>query len=212
MPATEVKKVGRGHATRRNADAGIDKGLIKAISHPDRLWALNFLNSRVASPNELANELGVDVNYIAYHVRELAKYDCVELVRTEPRRGATEHFYRATKRAHFRKGEWLLVPQSLREDMLLKSLIEMGEDVNRSAEQGKFEGRADRHWSHTPGSVDERGWVEVQALLDETLEAYMRIQAESQERVAESGEPTVRMAVTLMGFEMGDPAEAVPED
>jgi predicted ArsR family transcriptional regulator len=198
-------------AIKRTADAGIDKGLVKAISHPDRLWALNFLNQKVASPTELAHELGVPVNHIAYHVRELAKYDCIELVDTKPRRGATEHFYRATKRAHFREAEWLQVPKTLREDMLLKSLVVMGEDVNRSAEQGKFEQRADRHWSHTPGAVDEQGWRELQDLLDKTLDAYLEIQAESQERMVASGEDSIRVAVTMMGFEMAE-EDASAED
>jgi predicted ArsR family transcriptional regulator len=202
LPATSAKKSDR-KTSRKDAETGIDKGLVKAISHPDRLWALHILNHRVASPNELALEMGVEVNHIAYHVRELAKYDCIELVDTKPRRGATEHFYRATKRAHFAKAEWLRVPQSLREDMLAQSLEVMGDDVNRSAEQGVFEARADRHWSHTPGSVDEQGWKEVQELLDATLDSYLKIQAESQERMAKSGEASVRMAVTMLGFEMG---------
>jgi predicted ArsR family transcriptional regulator len=201
---TKAKNREQKKTIQRTAEAGIDKGLVKAISHPDRLWALNFLNQKVASPTELAHELGVPVNHIAYHVRELAKYDCIELVDTKPRRGATEHFYRATKRAHFSEAEWLRVPKSLREDMLLKSLVVMGEDVNRSAEQGKFEERAGRHWSHTPGAVDEQGWQELQTLLDETLNAYLEIQARSQERMTTSDEKSIRVAVTLMGFEMGE--------
>jgi len=208
---TKANNRAQKKTVQKMADAGIDKGLVKAISHPDRLWALNFLNQKVASPTELAHELGVPVNHIAYHVRELAKYDCIELVDTQPRRGATEHFYRATKRAHFRGEEWMQVPKSLREDMLLKSLVVMGEDVNRSAEQGKFEERADRHWSHTPGSVDEQGWQDLQALLDKTLDAYLDIQAESQERIAASDEKSIRVAVTLMGFEMGE-EEASADD
>jgi hypothetical protein len=200
LPSTKSRKP---QAAKKD-DTGIDQGLVKAVSHPDRLWALTVLNKRVASPNELARERRVDVNYIAYHVRVLAKCDCIELVKTEQRRGATEHFYRAKKRAHFDKSEWLRIPQTLREDTLLRSLTIMGEDVARSAEQGKFEGRTDRHFSHSAGAVDQQGWGDLQRLLDDTYEAYQRIQVESQERIAESDEPLIPVAVTMMGFERGD--------
>ena len=189
--------------SRATADSGFDKALVKAISHPVRLRAIHILNSRVASPNEIAQEIGKDVNLVAYHVRELVKYDCVELVRTEPRRGATEHFYRATKRAHFRDEEWMQVPKSLREWLLADSLEALMTDVCNSAEGGTFEERADRHWSHTPGAVDETGWGDMQDLLTTTLEAYMKIQTESRERMAASEEDPIRVAMTLLGFEMG---------
>lgn len=207
MSVAKASRTRRKKPSRKGTDTGIDKALVKAMGHPDRLWALSFLNKRVASPNEMAQELNVDVNYIAYHVRVLEKSGCIELVETKPRRGATEHFYRAKKRAHFRKREWLRIPQSLREEMLLTSLEEMGKDVTYSAEQGRFEGRADRHWSHTPGAVDVEGWKEAQVLLDETLERWTEIQGKAANRMAKSGETAIRMAVTLMGFELGQVAE-----
>lgn len=71
-----------------------DKTLAKALSHPVRAQALTILNARVASPSEIAEELELPLGNVAYHVNELEKFGCVELVRTVPKRGATEHFYR----------------------------------------------------------------------------------------------------------------------
>lgn len=198
MTVKAKKKTSKGD--RKTASGGIDVALVKAISHPHRLHALHILNERVASPTDLANEIGVDVNYIAYHVRELLKYDCVELVDTRPRRGATEHFYRATKRPHFRDEEWLQIPLSLRDQMIATMLKDMYADIGRSLDGGQFEARPDRHCTHTPGIVDEKGWGEVQDLLTETLERYFDILASSGERLVESKQEGIPMAVSMVGF------------
>jgi predicted ArsR family transcriptional regulator len=197
--SAKAKKV-----SRKTADSGIDVGLVKAISHPDRLEALKILNERVASPNELAKELGCENNYIAYHIRELAKYDCIELVRTEPRRGATEHFYRATKRPHFRDEEWLLIPKSLRNQLLRQSLEGMATAIGDSIDSDKFESREDRHFAYVPAKVDEQGWHEAMDLMSESLERFYAIVAASQERATDSEEGLFPMAFTMLGFEMGD--------
>ena len=44
----------------------------------------------------------------------LRDYDCVELVRTEPRRGALQHFYRATARPNLDEDQWRTLPSGLR--------------------------------------------------------------------------------------------------
>lgn len=72
-----------------------------AGGHPLRMRILRVLiDARVPmSPNELARVLGEPLGNVAYHVRILAEGRMIELVRTEPRRGAVEHFYRASVRA-----------------------------------------------------------------------------------------------------------------
>lgn len=178
--------------------------VIRAISHPLRLRALNALNERVASPNELALELGTKVNLIAYHIRVLAKDGCIELVDTKQRRGATEHFYRATRRAEFEDHEWMMIPRTLREEIDIESITAMADDLRGSLEAGRFEARGDRHWSHTPGAVDEQGWGQVRDLLRETQDRYMEILGASQSRMAESREDAIRLVVTLQSFELSE--------
>lgn len=73
----------------------IDERLVRALSHPLRVKILEILSERVASPNDLAEELGVDLTHVAYHTRTLDRCGCLELVDTAKRRGATEHFYKA---------------------------------------------------------------------------------------------------------------------
>jgi len=72
----------------------IDQRLAKAMSSPLRARALALIAEGVASPKAIADELGLDVRGVAYHVRVLRKLGCIELVETHQRRGAIEHIYR----------------------------------------------------------------------------------------------------------------------
>lgn len=76
----------------------IEKRLEIALSHPLRARALAILDERVASPKELALELGAPLGVIAYHVRVLGSLELIELVDQTQRRGAVEHRYTAVPR------------------------------------------------------------------------------------------------------------------
>ena len=72
--------------------------LLRALSHPLRPKILARAREPV-SPNQLAGHLRTPLGTVSYHVRELADAGLLELVRTEPRRGAIEHFYRVSRPA-----------------------------------------------------------------------------------------------------------------
>src|SRR4051812_49558900 len=86
------------------------EALLKAISHPLRHRLLGLLDDRTASPNELARELGLPLGRVSYHIRLLADLGGIELVRTEPRRGALERFYPAVTRGWFSAEAWQPLP------------------------------------------------------------------------------------------------------
>jgi predicted ArsR family transcriptional regulator len=182
-------------------ETGINQALIKALAHPSRVHALHILNQRVASPKELALDVGTTVNKMAYHVRELEKHDFIELVSTMPRRGATEHFYRATRRAFFSDSEWAKIPESARTSIVGMELAATGKLLSDALETGSFETRPNRHHSLYESQVDQEGWDEAMALLEETMERLTEIQATSAERLLDSEGPRVQMAVSIVGFE-----------
>lgn len=188
-------------ATRTEVAPGLNIDKLKALSHPLRFRALHVFNTRVASPNEISLELGIDVNKIAYHVRVLLKYDCIELVRTEQRRGATEHFYRATKRAVLTDSEWVRIPQNFKDDIAAGHLQVTGEAITASLASGAFNARDDHRQTWIPMEVDVQGWTESMAALAEAEEKLLEIQAVSLARRTESGEVPIPMAALLMGFE-----------
>src|SRR4029077_10182270 len=172
--------------TVKTADTEINQDILKALAHPSRVHALQILNQRVASPKELAHEVGTSVGKMAYHVRELDKAGYIELVSTAPRRGATEHFYRAIKRAVFSDAEWAQVPKPLRDRIVGWQLAQTGELLTGALESGSFECRDNRHHSLYEALVDERGWDEAMGLLEETMERLNEIQATSAERRLQS--------------------------
>jgi DNA-binding transcriptional regulator GbsR (MarR family) len=179
----------------------VNLNLIKALAHPSRVHALHILNQRAASPTELAPEVGTSVSRMAYHIRELEKFGCVELVRTTPRRGAIEHFYRALERASFSDGEWAQIPRSIRKGIVSMELRTTGKLLSDSLEAGNFEHRTNRHQSLFEEVVDEQAWDESMALLSETMEKLIEIQVASNERRIGDEAPGIPMAISLIGFE-----------
>jgi hypothetical protein len=185
---------------------GVEQIVAKAFAHPLRVQILIILNERVASPNLLAQELDQSLNLVAYHVRVLEKYDCIELVDTKQRRGATEHFYRATRRQFLSDSEWARMPQSLRPGLSGAMLKSMFDDIEEAVKSGTFDDKEDRHLTRTPMVVDKEGWGQVNALLLETYDKVLEIQAESQGRLAKSGEQGMNTKVDMLHFLSPDPS------
>lgn len=80
----------------QDGNANGDQRLLRALAHPLRAKALPLFAEGAVSPIQVARQLDVDVSHIAYHIRVLRKLGFIELVATRQRRGALEHFYRAT--------------------------------------------------------------------------------------------------------------------
>ena len=57
-----------------------DPRLVKALAHPLRFRILTVLDERMASPSELAEELGAPLGNVSYHVRILASLGLIRLV------------------------------------------------------------------------------------------------------------------------------------
>jgi DNA-binding transcriptional ArsR family regulator len=184
---------------------GVEQIVAKAFAHPLRVQILIILNERVASPNLLAQELDQSLNLVAYHVRVLEKYDCIELVDTKQRRGATEHFYRATRRQFLSDSEWARMPESLRPGLSGAMLKSMFDDIEEAVKGGSMDEKDDRHLSRTPMVVDDKGWDEVSALLTETLDKVFEIQSESAKRLSETGEDGMLSKVEMLHFKSPDP-------
>jgi DNA-binding transcriptional ArsR family regulator len=190
----------------RKKDGILDERIVKAISHPIRHRVLVLLNDRVASPNEIANEIGESLGRVSYHVRQLAEVGAIELVRTEPRRGAVEHFYRATARAWFSDTDWALLPKTTRRGVFGQHLKRIGADVVAAAEGNGFD-HLQAHVSYTLLDLDEAGMTAVAELLTETLERALEIQADVASRrvTSEDGE-SLATELAMLHFER--PAKA----
>lgn len=192
----------------KNKQEGVEQIVAKAFAHPLRVQILIILNEKVASPNMLAQQLDQSLNLVAYHVRVLEKYDCIELVDTKQRRGATEHFYRATRRQFLSDDEWLRLPESLRPGVAGAVLKNVFEDLEAASKSGTLDEVADMHLSRTPMVLDRQGWGDVSIALKGCLDRLLEIQAEASERMAESGEEGVLAKVHLLHFKSPAPGQS----
>jgi DNA-binding transcriptional ArsR family regulator len=180
---------------------GVDQRLVRAIGHPLRLRLLTIFNERVASPSDLAAELGEPIGNVSYHTRILARLGCVELVKTKQVRGAVEHYYRAVVRPVFSDDDWAELPLSIRKSLAGAVLAEIADDMGASAAEGGFD-RDDVHLSRTTLTLDRQGWQELNEALQELTEQALEIQAQSAARLHSDGASDSEGAVlALLLFE-----------
>ena len=183
---------------KRQTASAVDSRLAKALAHPLRVQLLAALNEGVASPNELAKRLDEPLTNVSYHVRMLHDLGCIELVETEPRRGALEHYYRAVVRPFFGDRDWKRLPKNARGSISDAVLQLVWDDAAEAIKGGLFDEREDRHLSRSVLSVDERGWDDLHDLLSQTLDKAMQIQADSASRASKNGDEAFNVNLVMM--------------
>jgi hypothetical protein len=171
------------------------------LEHPLRARILQRLGERVASPAELALELGAPLGVVSYHVRMLRDYDCVELVRTEPRRGAQQHFYRAIAQPSLEPGQWRALPSGLRRELSGATLQALVTDLGEAADGGTLED-AELVLSCTRLELDQRGFKKLNRLLARAHEQALAIAAESSARASGTA---FASELAILHFKRADP-------
>src|SRR3954453_16586781 len=179
MPSSSSHR--SGESGTRAAGETSQARIAKALAHPLRARILQRLGERVASPGDLAVELGAPLGVVSYHVRMLRDYDCGELVRTEPRRGALQHFYKATARPNLDEGQWRTLPSGLRRELAGETIAELVNDLGTAADAGKLED-PEVVLNRTPLELDEKGFKKLNKLMAKTLDQALAIAAESSTR------------------------------
>ena len=168
--------------TQSVQDAGeLDEALLRAISHPLRHRLLGMLDGRVASPNMLARELDLPLGRVSYHIRLLSDLGAIELVRTEPRRGALEHFYQAVTTVWFSEGDWTKLPRSARRGILGQNLQQIFGNVTAAADEGGFD-HAGSLVLRAPLELDEEAVRDLAGVLREVVDRAREISARAVER------------------------------
>lgn len=163
--------------------------LMRGMCHALRYQILTHLNDREWSPNELSDQLAEGLSQVSYHVNVLKDYGLIELTKTMPRRGAVEHFYRATTRTIIGLEMAKEIPRSGRQMLIGGILEEVNEDVNESLKTGLYDSRDDYHAVRIPMILDERGCVDGYAIGCEYVEKMLGVAGESAGRLAESDDP-----------------------
>src|SRR3954453_12482041 len=164
-----------------NDEPAIDQRIMKALSHPLRVRMLTLLNQKVSSPSELAEELDEPLGNVSYHMRFLPDPNMVKLVRTEPRRGAVEHYYEALEPPLISDDDWAQLPAALRRSLSDSVLSEVAKDLRAAGKAGGFD-RENMHLTRNALMLDQRGWDELSTLLDGVVTKARDIQEQSNKR------------------------------
>lgn len=188
-----------------------DPRLVKGLAHPLRIHILRVLENRVASPSEIAEEIGAPLGNVSYHVRFLARVGLIELTSTKPRRGAVEHYYRAVGRVRVADKAWAQLPEVVKSGLVSATLDQVGRTIGAAASVGGFE-RSDAVVSRHEMVLDERGFAELAAELRSLVDRSKEIERQSAERLAasEDGKVEVDAGVVMMLFEGAGAQSAAP--
>jgi hypothetical protein len=134
----------------------------------------------------------------------LRDYDCVELVRTKPRRGALQHFYRATARPTLDEDQWRTLPSSLRRELSGETLAEVVEDVRAAWDAGTLDD-PELIVSRTPIELDERAFKKLNRLLSRMLDQALQIAADSAGRHGEKRTDVFPTELAILHFKRAQP-------
>jgi DNA-binding transcriptional ArsR family regulator len=174
-----------------------DPQLIKALGHPMRTRILALLDNRIASPSELAEELGAPVQNVSYHVRELDKLGLIKLMRTTHRRGALEHHYTAVP--HVCDKAWSNLAPIVRQRLTAAGLAGTFHEVNEAAAHGGFTAD-DAHLSRTQLVLDEQGRKALTKELEATIARVERIKEQARKRLGHDDDAERAMTLVVLRF------------
>ena len=173
-----------------------------AMSHPLRAQVLNVLNERVASPKEIADQLGEPIPNVSHHAKRLVQLGCAELVDKRQVRGAIEHFYRAIEQTFVDAGQWNELDPFVAENFVC-AIMQSGLDDFVSSVKAKMIGSDERfELSRTRLLLDEEGMTEALEIQERARLEITEAQARAADRIASSGADGIHVTSWLGCFEV----------
>jgi DNA-binding transcriptional ArsR family regulator len=187
-------------AVDRWRPAIIDEDIAKALGHSFRQQILWILNDRVASPSEIAKELGVSLNKVCHHVEVLKNARCINLEFERTVGNRVQHFYKATARAFLDDAEWPNVPESVKDGLRATLLQNVINDAVESVTEGTYDACERSHMSWNPMLVDEQGRAELAQILEKALLDTIAVQEEARVRLESGGAIGTPYTVSILGY------------
>lgn len=182
------------------------------LAHPYRVAILATLERREsASPRDVAIELGVGLENLAYHFRVLRDHGAIELVREEMSRGAVRHLYRLTGKPHITPAAWDKLPEFAKQVIAGNSLQHLWRETMTAVATGCMN-RSEAVVGRFPLRLDGRGYSKAEALLKTAIAELKDIEAECQERIARHETDLEPTTVVVMLFDTPDPAAVLSLD
>jgi DNA-binding transcriptional ArsR family regulator len=197
----------------RNRDRGkggehlpvlVEPRFVKALSHVLRQHILLAAVQGEVSPKELSKALNEGLSQVSYHVKVL-RDDCdgmLEETRTEPRRGAVEHYYRASAKTLLPAKAWRRLRKGLRAVVGAGLASDLFNDLAEALKAGKLQGPHD-HITRTPLVLDPEGTSNVMAIAQwaaKEVEAEQQAAAKRMRKANGDGE-AIGYTFALLAFE-----------
>jgi len=151
---------------------------------------------------ELAERRGQPVRTIRHHLSELRKAGLIETVERKARRGTLELFYRSIVPPLIETDEFAELNSAEKLRTTTEILKHSYETASRALSEGTFDARDDRGLVNVQAEVDSQGWREIVDAHRRAYEEVERVKVEGAERLRSSEEDPIRVASTLMWFEL----------
>lgn len=179
--------------TSVRAHLGYLRRLSVVWASPLRLKIVTELYLREMSPKQFQAEFGGgSISRVDKTFKKLAKHGWLRYVYSKgpggTRRGAKEHFYRATELAIFDDATWPLVPYSMRVAISWTTFRQLAERVGQALAENTLTARRGTHLGWTTVVLDQPGWERVIAAVNALFEAIFQEQDDARIRISHTGE------------------------
>jgi predicted ArsR family transcriptional regulator len=174
-----------------------------AMSHPLRVRIIYAMNSpeRRCSATDIAEESGIDVKRLSYHMRELATLGFIEQVDERPVRGSLEKIYAPVKALEAWELEYKAMPPALRKTLAASVLAHGVNALGAAIDKGSFATRDDSVLGQDTFWVDEQGAEEALTAIDDTVKALVEVRERAKIRLKETGQDGTQISYLLAGYE-----------
>lgn len=170
-----------------------------------RLKIVTELYMREMSPSRFFAEFGGgSVSRVDRHFKRLAEHGWLRPVREESggrRRGATEHFFRATELAIFDDETWAQVPYSVRVAFSWRTFKQLAERVRQALEAGTLDSLAGHRVQQAAVRLDATGWERVLKAYEALFGELFDEQEDAKVRMLHTGEDPILVTIGLAFFE-----------
>lgn len=183
----------------------VDPRYVKALDHVLRQHILLAAVQGEVSPKGLSEALDEGLSQVSYHVKVL-RDDCDGLIketRRVPRRGAVEHYYRATAKTLLPAKTWRRLKAGLRAVIGAGQASDLFNDLADALKAGKLQGKHDLI-SRTPLILDEEGKGNVKAIAERAAREVEDEQEATAKRIRKAngnGAELVGYTFALLAFE-----------
>lgn len=178
----------------------IEEVISFAIGHRIRVQILVILDEGVFTPDQIARIIGLPLNRVSHHIKELVDAGSIELAKTERVRNTLQHYYRGVEMPFYSDEEFEAMTDQQRQITLGLALQQIMAETMASFWAGKMVVDP-RVWiTQRWFNVDAKGRGDIADEQARSWERIREIEAESVNRCAKSGEATQSVIVAQLGF------------